>query len=200
MNQLELAITRIIADLNASRRQWALIGGLAVSARTEPRTTRDVDVAVAVADDAEAESLISELMRAGYSVHAAVEQLETGRLATMRLLPPGAARTMAIVDLLFASSGIEVDLVGRATVLEILPGLALPVATIGDLIALKVLSRDDDRRPQDAADLRALIREATEQDVALARASAAAIGQRGFNRGRDLDAMLEEVLHRFARA
>jgi nucleotidyltransferase AbiEii toxin of type IV toxin-antitoxin system len=197
VNQLELAITRIIADLNASRRQWALIGGLAVSARTEPRTTRDVDVAVAVVDDAEAELLISELMRAGYSVHAAVERLETGRLATMRLLPPGAARTMAIVDLLFASSGIEADLVGRATLLEILPGLALPVATIGDLIALKVLSRDDDRRPQDVADLRALIREANDLDIAVARAATAAIGQRGFNRGRDLEVLLDEALHRF---
>ena len=34
----------------------ALIGGLAVSARTEPRFTRDADLAVAVTSDAEAEA------------------------------------------------------------------------------------------------------------------------------------------------
>jgi hypothetical protein len=39
----------------------ALVGGLAVSARTEPRFTRDADLAVAVASDAEAESLIRAL-------------------------------------------------------------------------------------------------------------------------------------------
>lgn len=40
---------------------FALVGGLAVSARTEPRFTRDADLAVALASDAEAEALIREL-------------------------------------------------------------------------------------------------------------------------------------------
>ena len=35
---------------------FAVVGGLAVSARTEPRFTRDVDVAVAVANEAAAEA------------------------------------------------------------------------------------------------------------------------------------------------
>jgi len=50
--------------------------------------TRDVDIAVDVRDDADAEQLTRVLLQQGYAVHAAIEHLETGRLATMRLLPP----------------------------------------------------------------------------------------------------------------
>ncbi len=196
MNAIERSLARISSDLEACLRRWALVGGLAVSARAEPRTTRDVDVAVAVTDDEDAESLMTELIRTGYVVEAAVEQLETGRLATMRLVPPGATTTSSIVDLLFASSGIEPELVSRADVLEILPGLSIPVASIGDLIALKLLSRDDDRRPQDAADLRALIREAESHDIETARAAVALITARGFHRERDLTALLDDALRR----
>jgi predicted nucleotidyltransferase len=189
------AIARIGADLG--HREWALIGGLAVSARAEPRTTRDVDIAVAVRDDADAEALVATLLRQGYTMEGAVEQVETGRLATVRLLPPGATSTSAIVDLLFASSGIEDEVVSGATVLDILPDLSVPVASTGHLIALKLLSRDDDRRPQDAVDLRALLREASPTDIAEARSAVAAIAARGYHRGRDLGALLDEALCRF---
>ena len=43
------ALIRLDADLRAIRARWALVGGLAVSARAEPRTTRDIDVAIALA-------------------------------------------------------------------------------------------------------------------------------------------------------
>jgi hypothetical protein len=148
MTALLDAIRRIVSDLDAQGSAWALVGGLAVSARTEPRTTRDVDVAVTVPDDAAAEAMIWSLTRAGYTVAGAVEQTDTQRLATVRLHPPSSHASGVIVDLLFASSGIEPELVGRATRLEIVAGLELPVASIGDLVALKVLSRDDDRRPR----------------------------------------------------
>lgn len=81
--------------------------------------------------------------------------------------------------------------------MEIVAGLELPVASIGDLIALKILSRDDDRRPQDAADLRALCRAAADVDLAVAREALALITARGFHRGRDLDALLEHALQAF---
>lgn len=49
-------------DLHALNVRWAVIGGLAVAFRTEPRFTKDVDVVVAVSDDAEADlaSLIGQ--------------------------------------------------------------------------------------------------------------------------------------------
>lgn len=197
MTPLFAAIRRVVGDLDGQPLPWALVGGLAVSARTEPRTTRDVDVAVTVPDDAAAEAIIWSLTRAGYTVAGAVEQTDTQRLATVRLHPPSSHASGVIVDLLFASSGIEPELVARATRLEIVAGLELPVASIGDLIALKVLSRDDDRRPQDAADLRALCRAASAADLAVARESLALITARGFARGRDLDALFDHALQIF---
>jgi len=52
---------------------FALVGGLAVSVRTEPRFTRDADLAVALASDAEAQALIRELRAHDYRIDAIVE-------------------------------------------------------------------------------------------------------------------------------
>lgn len=197
MTPLIAAIHRIVRDLDAQTQPWALVGGLAVSARTDPRTTRDVDIAVTATDDAAAEAMVWSLTRAGYSVAGAVEQTDAQRLATVRLHPPDSDASGVIVDLLFASSGIEPELVARSTRIELLARLELPVANIGDLIALKILSRDDDARPQDAVDLRALCRAATNEDLAVAREALALITTRGFHRGRDLDAHLERALLAF---
>lgn len=71
-----------------------------------------------------------------------------------------------VVDLLFASSGIEPEIVADAEVLDLLPTFRIRVATTGHLIALKVLSRDDVRRPQDLVDLRALLQVASRIDLA----------------------------------
>lgn len=59
MTSLEGALRLIHSDLIEANVAFALVGGLGVSARTEPRFTRDADVAVALANDAEAEALIA---------------------------------------------------------------------------------------------------------------------------------------------
>jgi hypothetical protein len=48
VQRLREALIRLRTDLLASNASWALIGGLAVSVRAEPRTTRDLDVALSV--------------------------------------------------------------------------------------------------------------------------------------------------------
>jgi predicted nucleotidyltransferase len=192
VTSLEAALRHIRNDLAGAHVPSALVGGLAVSARTEPRFTRDADLAVALADDAEAEALIHTLRGAGYAIEAVVEQEAVGRLATVRLRrlrtpqPP-------VVDLLFASSGIEREVVGEAEPLELLAGLTIAVARIGHLIALKVLSRDDVRRPQDLVDLRALLAVASDGELARARESVALIVARGYHRGRDLASELHQL-------
>jgi hypothetical protein len=72
-----------------------------------------------------------------------------------------------------------------------------PVAQIGHLIALKVLSRNDETRPQDTIDLRALIVEATPDDLELARTSLDLITERGFQRDKELQAEYKALLSRF---
>ena len=61
MNSLETLLQRISLVLTNQQQAWALVGGLAVSVRTEPRFTRDLDLAVAVANDTEAEGLVHRL-------------------------------------------------------------------------------------------------------------------------------------------
>ncbi len=173
--------------------KWAMIGGLAVSARSEPRFTRDVDLAVAVFDDREAEGLIRELQQMGYRVLAVLEQETSGRLATIRFQPPGSDRHGVILDLLFASSGIEPEVVRTASPIEVFPDIELPVAGVGSLLALKVLARDDERRPQDAIDIRALLQSATREDLFVARRSIELIVERGYHRNRDLVAEFERA-------
>jgi predicted nucleotidyltransferase len=186
VNSLEAALRRIAGELAATKRNWALVGGLAVSARAEPRTTRDVDVVVGVEDDADAERLVLLLQAKGFRVLVALEQQAVNRLATVRVVSPGSSEQGVVVDLLFASSGIERDIASRAENLEILPGLVVPVARISDLMALKVLARDDRRRPQDLDDLRALLREAQEADIADTERALQDIEARGYHRDRRL--------------
>jgi predicted nucleotidyltransferase len=162
----------------------ALVGGLAVSVRTEPRFTRDVDLAVAVADDSEAEQLVQAMAPAFVTV-ATVEQDVLGRLGAVRLARAGESQEGAVVDLLCASSGIESEIVRAATPLDVFGGLVVPVARTGHLMALKVLSRDD-RRPQDDLDLRTLLLAASDEERAIALEALSLIVERGAHRDRDL--------------
>jgi predicted nucleotidyltransferase len=170
------------------------VGGLAVSARAEPRTTRDVDLAVAVDDDAAAEAVLYRLQAHGFSVVSVVEQTARHGLATARLRSSEERIRGIFVDLLFASSGIEVEVVNSAEEIELVPGLTVPVVQTGHLLALKALARNDRDRPQDLDDIRALLREATTRDVDEARVAVRLIEERGFARGRDLSAELEDLL------
>jgi predicted nucleic acid-binding protein len=100
-----------------------------------------------------------------------------------------------VTDLLFASSGIEREIVEAAERIEVLAGLVTPVATTGHLIAMKLLARDDRHRPADADDLRALGEVADGDAWTAAHAAVQLITERGYDRGRDLSSALE-VLRR----
>ncbi len=179
------ATSRALAALAEQGVAGCLVGGLAVSARCDPRFTHDVDLVVAVESDGHAEAVVASLGRRGYSVQALVEQEAVGRLATVRLTDPDGLS----IDLLFASSGIEREVVADAEALEIASGVRLPVARTGHLMAMKLLSVADGRET-DAADLRWLARAADDTEWERAERSVRAIVERGFGRGRDLVAAL----------
>ena len=192
VTDLERSLLTIVGALARRHVRFAVVGGLAIAVRAEPRLTRDADLAVAVADDAEAERLVAGLRVDGYHAFAAVEHETSGRLATVRLSRPGDERG-AVTDLLFASSGIEAEVVADATSIEVLPGLTLPVATVGHLIVMKALARDDRRRPADADDLVGLAAIATDTDWAEALSAAQLVIDRGYARERDLVAIIEQL-------
>lgn len=174
---------------------WCVIGGLAVSARAAPRFTLDADLAVAVDSDESAETIVRDLIRAGFVVATTIEQETAHRFAGVQLVRPNTTGTFGI-DLMFASSGIESEVARDASRIELVPGEVAPVAPMPHLIALKVLSRDE-RRPQDDVDLQSLLGAATSVDIARARELLELIASRGFARGKDLHTEFESVIERF---
>jgi hypothetical protein len=189
------ALAGIAEALRARHRAFAVVGGLAVSARTEPRFTRDVDVAVAVRDDDDAEALVRDLGAAGYRTIAIVEHDVRKRLATARLQSPRGVT----VDLLFASSGIEGEIVARSTEIDVVDVGPIRVAVAEDLLAMKVLSMRD-ARLQDRIDAQRLVQFTPDLDLDIVRADMALITARGFDRGQDLNAKLAALLEEARRA
>jgi len=120
MRQLESVLRAAVDAMDDAGAAFALIGGLAVSVRTEPRFTRDADLAVAVSDDTEAEAIVRQCQAAGFGIHAVVEQTATRRLASVRKTP-AVDPDGALIDLLFASSGVEPEIVAAADRITILP-------------------------------------------------------------------------------
>ncbi len=185
-------IRSVVALIESSGHRCALVGGIAISVRARERFTKDIDFAVAVKHDAEAEALALIFQRAGYQLSQVFENTSKGLLATLRFVIPGGRREPEL-DLLFASSGIENEVVRAAEPLEILPGLTVPVARIPHLIAMKVQA-ESDIREHDRADLRALVSVATKTDLDLARKAVLLIEKRGFSRGKTLASRLEAFI------
>lgn len=187
-----VVIEALAAAARALRRRqerFALVGGLAVSIHGEVRFTRDVDLAVAVANDEAAEQLVYGLRAEGFEAVASVEHGERERLSTVRLLSPLGVK----IDLIFASSGIEAEVVERATLIDV-PGTGpLPVACVEELVAMKTLSMTQ-RRLQDRMDAQRLIENTKGLDLDRVRANLALIHQRGYDRGEDLEAKLASLL------
>jgi hypothetical protein len=191
----DLALKRAAADLRSIGAAFALVGGMAVSARTKPRFTDDVDFAIVVPHDSQAEKIAHALLTRGYRVAIQLEDEAADRMATLRLVPPGFddSRTAPIVDLLFATTGIEKEVVEAATPLQAAPGVTVPTARVEHLLAMKILSVKE-RRFQDEADIQALIEEATPEQVAAVRKLVQLIIDRGYHRNRDLHQQLSDRL------
>ena len=191
LRPLMVAAREVFSNLDIP---WALVGGLAVGVRAAPRFTRDVDVAVSVAGDAAVEKVVFAFVSRGWRTGAVLEHGPTHRLATVRLLPPGGDEGTPLLDCLFSSCGIEPDIASQAEVLEILPGLSLPVARTGHLLAMKVLAMEDRSRPQDRDDIRALLEHAGQVDRDLATTALGHIVTLGYHRGRDLHRIWVELI------
>ena len=190
MIRIEKALIRVDKDLRELGVHWALIGGFALAVRGVPRATFDLDIAVAISSDTEAEILVRSLTARSYSIRESIEQEATGRLATVRLIAP---EDLGIgVDLLFASSGIEEEIVATAEVFEFSENLEIPVANTGFLLVTKILAG----RPYDLEDAKRLLAFTTKRDLQTARQAAILITRRGFDRQKNIAADLEDLLER----
>ncbi|MFT3745693.1 MAG: nucleotidyl transferase AbiEii/AbiGii toxin family protein [Pyrinomonadaceae bacterium] len=195
MKHLEAHTKVVTSRLNKMGVKFAVVGGIAVSFRSAVRTTNDLDLAVLVNNDAEAESIVQSLMDLGYRPKIQLESDVTGRMSTVRMISAGEREVF--VDLLFASSGIEQEVVQAADPIEIFPGIILSVATRPALIALKVLSANPETRRKDIDDLQNLIEASKPDEIAAARGLVNLITERGYNRTKDLQKDLDSYIEQF---
>lgn len=156
-------------------RDYALIGGLALSAWAEPRNTRDVDLVVAVSEG---------------TSWSQIAALVESRLRRKTLVKKGTRRTAIKEKLSFVSGQIEVDLIGtrefdlaeeamRHALVATVFGRRVRIATPEYLVLLKLLPLG----PQDRIDIIALAGKAD-------RGKLRALAKKHF-----LLARLESVLH-----
>jgi hypothetical protein len=124
--------------LDSSGVRHLVIGGLAVIAVGEPRTTADVDVVVYLTDR-EGEELLERALQAGFDLDMDVERKRLRTTGTLRLR--GGAFQL---DMIFASLPFE-DAAFRRAVRHRLFGRLVRLPTPEDLILFKVLAgRDKD--------------------------------------------------------
>lgn len=190
--EVSQTLVEAVAALQRGGRPFALVGGIAVSARSVVRYTRDIDVTVGVSDDADAERTVQELFVDGWRVLAQVEQLRTQRLATVRLAKP----QRAVLDLLFASCGIEPLISAGAEPFAVPDIGVVPVARTEHLIAMKVLS-ESETRLQDLLDLQALLR--TPYDADIVEYALDGITAAGCHRDKDLRHRWVEIRSKYSR-
>lgn len=142
---------------------WMIVGGLAVGAWTEPRGTKDCDVAIALPRDTGA------LERALRAVDLVVARGELSRAVeggSVRLRLERENAAPVLVDLLCAGTAFEHEALSRSRPLAVL-GVPSRVVAPDDLLVYKLIAG----RPQDLADIDRLIRAGrTPEDEARVRA------------------------------
>lgn len=138
MSALEDAVADIAAELDRLGIPYMLIGGLAVSAWGEPRSTLDVDVTIWATETQHAATELGRVFTAAIS--SPVEFLQRTRV--LPLLSSQGVR----IDVLFAAFPFEKEMIDRAEVKGI-GRHSVRVASVADLILLKAISlREKDRR------------------------------------------------------
>ena len=135
--------------------RYALIGGVAIQLHTaEPRSTLDIDVAVPTYADVPRQALLG----AGFEHTGRHEHSDNWRAPG-----PGPLQRRTAVQFSAEDEGIA-DAVRHASTVDLGDGLRLRVATVADLIVLKLAAAEDptrrpSKREHDVADVLALLEE-----------------------------------------
>jgi hypothetical protein len=116
--RLENALCNLVSDMNA---RWALVGRLACSARGEPITVKSLEV---VTEDDPSDNLVSTGWK---RIDANAVARPSGIVARWRSDLPRRARQ---------------KICALADVVEVLPGVSVPVSAAPELLAMAALDRD----------------------------------------------------------
>jgi len=147
MTVLEQALAEIVALLERLQIDYMVIGGIANAVWGEPRATVDVDVTVAVDEDAIPNTVDQISRRIRLAVADPVAFVQETRV--LPLDTPNGVR----IDVIFALLPFEMDAIRRARTVT-LAGRAVRVVTPEDLVLMKIISE----RSRDLADAEALTR------------------------------------------
>ena len=158
MNSLALVLAYTAETLRKENLPFALIGGLAVSVRSEPRFTRDIDLAIVVAPE-EIDKLGRHLQGAGFVIVSVLSEATTDLVTGLRLERDGVR-----VDLLMHFIGLESEACATAELLEVFSGTTVPVARLPLLVVFKLVAAQRRKRRQDLADIELLLFYATSDD------------------------------------
>lgn len=134
--------------MRAAGRRWYVFGAQAAVAYGRPRMTADVDVTVELRG-AGARRLLTEIEPYGFALRI---PLSKEHLAEARLLPMVHAPTELPLDLVIAGPGLDNEFLERARLVDV-GGIEVPMISIEDLIAVKVLAG----RRKDLEDVRGVL-------------------------------------------
>lgn len=147
MTNLEQALDEVARALENCRLPYMLIGGLAVASTGEARATLDVDISCWVDPQRMREAtecLCRQLRAIPADPHAFVEK---------RRVLPVMTSIQIRADIIYASLAVEQEAIRRAVITP-LAGRLIPVASVEDLLLMKLISE----RQKDLSDARALLR------------------------------------------
>jgi hypothetical protein len=146
MTELETALVEIASFLDEMQWPYMLIGGLAVALWGEPRATLDVDVSIWV----EPEAFDEAVGRISASFRTIPDALEFARRS--RVVPIVTSHGIR-GDLVLAALPQERELISHARQ-KAVGGVQIPVASVEDLILMKLISE----RQKDLDDAKRLLR------------------------------------------
>jgi hypothetical protein len=146
MNDIFSTVGRLAAIFSELEIQFALIGGMALQVRGEPRVTRDIDLTVLVGLDLQLdfiEVLVERLpLRSGIGLDFCIENRIL--LTEFDGVP---------VDIGLGGFDFEVEMVSRSTIENLTDDVVAPVISAEDLIVMKVFAG----RAKDWLDVRGIL-------------------------------------------
>ena len=148
MNPLYASLSRLQKRLADAGIASAVIGGIAVSVWSRPRTTDDVDLKVLL--DRDSARRLLDVLQPDYIPLQADPLQALRRNGVLFVKDADGIR----IDLQLADVSLDESAIQRAESVELEPGLTARVCTAEDLILYKMIST----RPQDQVDVENIVR------------------------------------------
>ena len=132
----------------SSHGEFLIIGGIAVSLLTRPRTTQDIDV-LSILDESQWKQFLKKGNKFGFEarIKDALQFAQKNRVLLLRHIKSG-----VYIDISFGYLPFEIESVRRKT-FRAIGSLKIPLPTPEDLIIMKMVAH----RPQDMIDVKTIL-------------------------------------------